>query len=318
MKTPKEIPLRYPVDSLDVKHWLVYGLDPSMSRTGYALMRVSLPPPPVGFSSSTPLREGEPCSHPGCLHHVSHPCEGCGRVAGRGNVVVAADALPVDASRAEWLSVGSVKPQTSADPIWIRGKGMALYLKSCLSEASTRFYRSGLLISMEYPTPMNDFLVALNRIIHLVFFEGDLWKAFSDVRVLTTNASTLRSLMGLSKTGRANKSENILRAYEFIDQAKWPSLDPDSCDAVLLAMMGRHAASILMGREQEVPERFRLSLCSDLKIKKGKGRNEREVTAGILHRPEYFYRYAAKDYTVCVRDAFLDKKAGLVRVTHTI
>ena len=31
----------------------------------------------------TALRDGEPCGHPGCLAHVSHPCEGCGRVAGR-------------------------------------------------------------------------------------------------------------------------------------------------------------------------------------------------------------------------------------------
>lgn len=29
------------------------------------------------------LRDGEPCEHPGCLSHVSHPCEGCGRIAGR-------------------------------------------------------------------------------------------------------------------------------------------------------------------------------------------------------------------------------------------
>ena len=29
------------------------------------------------------LPDGVPCKHPGCLHHVSHPCEGCGRVAGR-------------------------------------------------------------------------------------------------------------------------------------------------------------------------------------------------------------------------------------------
>lgn len=28
------------------------------------------------------LRKGEPCSHPGCLSHTTHPCEGCGRVAG--------------------------------------------------------------------------------------------------------------------------------------------------------------------------------------------------------------------------------------------
>ena len=28
------------------------------------------------------LKDGEPCGHPGCLHHVTHPCEGCGRIAG--------------------------------------------------------------------------------------------------------------------------------------------------------------------------------------------------------------------------------------------
>lgn len=28
------------------------------------------------------LRPGEPCSHRGCLSHVTHPCEGCGRTAG--------------------------------------------------------------------------------------------------------------------------------------------------------------------------------------------------------------------------------------------
>lgn len=29
------------------------------------------------------LRDGVPCGHPGCLSHISHPCEGCGRVGGR-------------------------------------------------------------------------------------------------------------------------------------------------------------------------------------------------------------------------------------------
>lgn len=28
------------------------------------------------------LRDGVPCNHPGCLNHCSHPCEGCGRIAG--------------------------------------------------------------------------------------------------------------------------------------------------------------------------------------------------------------------------------------------
>ena len=27
---------------------------------------------------------GMPCRHRGCLRHVSHPCEGCGRVNGEG------------------------------------------------------------------------------------------------------------------------------------------------------------------------------------------------------------------------------------------
>jgi len=30
------------------------------------------------------LRPGEPCNHPGCLSHISHPCEGCGRTGGQG------------------------------------------------------------------------------------------------------------------------------------------------------------------------------------------------------------------------------------------
>jgi len=31
------------------------------------------------------LRDGEPCTHPGCLSHLTHPCEGCGRVGGVSN-----------------------------------------------------------------------------------------------------------------------------------------------------------------------------------------------------------------------------------------
>ena len=31
---------------------------------------------------------GEPCKHPGCKSHISHPCEGCGRVGSIGNTTV--------------------------------------------------------------------------------------------------------------------------------------------------------------------------------------------------------------------------------------
>ena len=27
-------------------------------------------------------KNGEPCKHRGCLNHITHPCEGCGRVGG--------------------------------------------------------------------------------------------------------------------------------------------------------------------------------------------------------------------------------------------
>lgn len=28
-------------------------------------------------------KDGEPCEHKGCLHHITQPCELCGRIAGR-------------------------------------------------------------------------------------------------------------------------------------------------------------------------------------------------------------------------------------------
>jgi hypothetical protein len=36
---------------------------------------------PLGGDMTT-LKEGVPCEHPGCLSHLSHPCEGCGRTGG--------------------------------------------------------------------------------------------------------------------------------------------------------------------------------------------------------------------------------------------
>src|ERR1700739_904787 len=275
-KDKKAIPLQIPAPLPEVKQWLILGLDPSMSRTGYALMRV--------------------------------------RTVDGG-------------TQANWVAAGSVKPETSADPIWIRAKLMALHLRELVEKTVHQIlnetlsdslqaiddgdwdkYEScnpavGLIISMEYPTPMNDFLVALNRIIHLVFFENEMWKKFATVRVLTTNAATLRSLMNLTKTGAKNKGENILRAYDFIDKTAYPKLDTDACDAVLLSMMARHTASILLGHPENVPEKFLNSLCNSTQEMKGKGRNAKIITKGLLHRREYFYSYTRKTYTLVVNDA---------------
>lgn len=292
-KNKKAIPLQIPDPLPKVKQWLILGLDPSMSRTGYALMRV--------------VPEG-------------------------------------GATRATWLAAGSVKPEVTSDPIWLRGKMMALYLRELVEKAADDIIDKtfadmneaiwdsdprdpngyepdaanvGLIVSMEFPTPMNDFLVALNRIIHLVFFENDMWKKFATVRVLTTNAATLRSLMGLTKTGAKNKGENILRAYDFIDKTVYPKLDTDACDAVLLSMMARHTASILLGYPNTVPEKFLNSLCNSSQEMKGKGRNARIITKGLLHRREYFYSYTRNTYTLVVNDASR-QKTKLERTGYSI
>jgi hypothetical protein len=39
---------------------------------------------------------GQACDHPGCLSHVTHPCEGCGRIAGRGYYLASQPIIPVD------------------------------------------------------------------------------------------------------------------------------------------------------------------------------------------------------------------------------
>jgi len=32
-----------------------------------------------------PVADGQPCNHPGCASHVTHPCEGCNRKGARGS-----------------------------------------------------------------------------------------------------------------------------------------------------------------------------------------------------------------------------------------
>lgn len=301
IKKKKEIPLLFP-PKMDVDSWLVVGLDPSLSSTGYAMMKVT----------------------PGPGRAMVHTC-----------------------TDAEWLAAGSIRPETAADPIWVRSKMIGVYIREMVSQAYDKYvyetladhgslqngvvrpytagpndqavaYREkmGLILSLEFPTPMDDYLVALNRILHLTIFETDMWKKFAHVRVLMTNAATLRSLMGLFKKGN-NKGENIARAYDFISKEGYPQLDSDACDAVLLSMVGRHVASLLLGFPDSVPDNFKTSLCNAEKGTKGAGRNIKVITKGILHRPEYFYQYERRQYALKIRDAASLKKQ-LIREEFTI
>ena len=40
----------------------------------------------IVWNSDILFKDGEPCKHPGCLNHITHPCEGCGRRGGGGIV----------------------------------------------------------------------------------------------------------------------------------------------------------------------------------------------------------------------------------------
>ena len=41
----------------------------------------------MNWGSDILYKSGEPCKHKGCLNHRTHPCEGCGRVGGVGEVI---------------------------------------------------------------------------------------------------------------------------------------------------------------------------------------------------------------------------------------
>ncbi len=282
MAKKKEIVLNIPSAILDINHWLVMGLDPSLSCTGYAFMHVYL----------NSWHEDPISIIPGT-------------------------------SGADWLQIGSCKPQETRNPVWLRAKLMALYLKEQMMKSSgTLNYmwgNLGLMVVMEAPTPGEDFLNRVNAIFHEhLFSDGDL--SFKQIRILTVNASTLRSLMGLYTRGN-NKGENIKRSYEFLDREKYPNLDSDACDAVMLSMVARHACSIMLGTSDEVPPRFLQTLCENSPVERGKGRNARITTKGLLHttgqRPEYWYSYECKNYTLCVRDAAQPKKI-LNRINYPV
>lgn len=271
-KAEPVITLRIPPPVEGIDRWLIMGLDPSLSRTGYAFMLV----------------EGTE-----------------GRTA------------------AKWLEVGSLAPESSSDPVWVRSKAVALALRDKLTTAAqlqlgANLQRTGLIISFEAPTPGNDFLTSISRILHLVLLDQESWaNSFARVHVQLTNAATLRRLMGLTQRGSSNKKENVAKAYTFLDQGSYPNLDTDACDAVLMGMMARYSAAILMGHPYTIPERFLLALTNGEEEVKGKGRNAKTRIKGILHRPEYWTLYERNEYAVVLRDA-RQKKAHLDRISYTI
>lgn len=250
-----------------IKKWLVIGLDPSLSRTGFAFAKM------VSLSS-------------------------------------------------QWLSIGSLKPDDTSLPIWLRSQQIASAIGEMMlhwqnTAVTGSLEPTGLIVCMEVPTPRNDYLNILSKTIHahLLPLTG---KLFSEVHVLQVNAATMRSNMGLTATGD-NKWENVRKSQEFADPATYPGIDSDSCDAILFAEYGKMVAELLTPETNLVGESpILLSLCDNTPVVKGKGKRAKIVTKGILHNPAYWYTYTPTEYSISLKDATVPPKKRLQKITITI
>jgi hypothetical protein len=246
--------ITFPSKEPAIQHWMVLGLDPSLSRTGYA------------FSLD-----------------------------------------------GEWIEIGSLKPDDSSLPIWVRSKMIAgtiterLYwaiqptLKEAPKELESGGYGYGLLVCMEVPTPRNDFLNIVSKTIHADLLPR-LPSLFSSVHVLQINAATMRS----------NKSQ------EFADPKIYPGIDSDSCDAILFSKYGHMIADLLSPEVLIGESPMLLSLCDNTPVVKGKGKRAKIVTKGILHNPAYWYTYTPTEYSISLKDATIPAKKRLQKLTITI
>jgi hypothetical protein len=226
-------------------------------------------------------------------------------------------ATPIEGSGVShrWISIGSIKPGTSAEPVWVRSKAIATFLKGEVQRVAPAVGLGslGLIIVLEQAPPMNDFLSSINRVLHAVLLDTDLHKLFEEVHILSINASSLRSVMGLTKTGAKNKLENIAKSLEYIDKTSFCEVDSDSCDAILLSTSAWYASALLLGRPDAVPDKFKRLFCNATQVIKGKGRNAKTVTAGILWRPEYWTTYKPHVVALKLKDASVKTKKLQIR-----
>jgi len=225
----------------------------------------------------------------------------------------------VTPDKAEWISVGSWKPTNSSQPVWARAAAIGTKIKELATvlkgvDDVTLLKQLGLLFIMEAPPPRNDWLSSLQRVIFMMMGRDQMNDLpYGAVRVMLVNASTLRSQMALTKTGN-NKNENITRAYDFIEKSEYPQLDSDSCDAVMLSVVGIAAAKVLMGEVEQVQDKFQVLLADTTTTVKGKGKLARDVMKGLLHNPAYFWKMDPITVELAVKDA-KSPKAKLERVS---
>lgn len=244
----------------DTTEWVVVGIDPSLSRTGLALM----------------------------INNTDGPT---------------------------WKFIKSLKPGDSSYPVWVRSVMMADFISKAILDYEDP--DKGLIIALEAPTPGNDWLNIVNKIIQSKVLPS-VTHAFKEVCVMHINAMTLRSCLGLKATGN-NKHENIRMSHEYAPAAEFPGIDSDACDAVLLGQFGRHASDLFLGKDiKTMPEKVMLALCDFSDVTKGKGRNQKIVKKGILYNPNYWFKYERKTYSISIKDARIPPKKRLEKFEVSI
>lgn len=217
---------------------------------------------------------------------------------------------------ARWGAIGSLTPR---DPkggpkqeSWVRAAALGIAIRA----RATQLMRERpvpLILAIEFPDPNNSYLMGLNQVIQTILWatddQGGVGGPDGILYRLAINASTLRATLYLK--GSSDKASNLELAYAYVPKELYPALDSDSCDAALLAMMGRYTVQILRGEEDLVPMKPRCTLCdagSRQKFRTDKVTHEKvvskEVPKGLLHNPLTWTRIQSpQGVTLGVADA---------------
>ena len=202
-----------------------------------------------------------------------------------------------------WQAVESYYPRGGDKSTWARGLALAIQIRATIERHLHAHPDWGHIVVFETPDPNNSYLMALNGIVQSVLWcssDGVTLQERAAVWRMNINAMTLRATLRLNVKVQGDKAINMALAQTFLEEGQYPGLNEDSGDAVLLAMMGRHAAMALNGLEAQVPPAPLQLLCSaGVKVKKRKakvkGSDEtaiilKEKAAGLLHDPELWTR----------------------------
>ena len=224
----------------------------------------------------------------------------------------------------DWRFVGSVKPQDTSSPSWMRSTGTEMFLESLIHDnlKGEDLSMWGVLLVTEVPTPMNDYLNIIHGSVNtrLFPFLSDL--GFKEIFSLKINASTMRSTLGLAQRGNDNKKENQAKALGFLTNgsSEFPGLDSDACDAVLFAILGQWSLLLFSQGIQTplVPDNFRTRFCDSTPVAKGKGKNAYVVPRGVLLNEEYWFQYVKTARSFTIKDARIPSRKRLDKVSFPI